>query len=245
MKLADRVVLVTGGGSGAGAASAEICCREGARVVIAGRNEEKLKSAAQGIDGDVLSFAADVSDRPRVNELVDWVVAQCGQIDIVVNSAGVNVVDRTLDKLSPEDWDYMMNVNVTGAFNVVHAVLPQMRARGDGVIISISSLAGDHPSVLAGTAYSASKHAMSTLTRMIDLEEAEKRHPRHCHLPGRDHTPILDERPVKVSEEHRQRILQPVDIAEAVLYVASQPPHVCISEMTIKPRGMGQVSWER
>jgi NADP-dependent 3-hydroxy acid dehydrogenase YdfG len=245
MKLADKVVLITGGGSGSGAATAEVCCREGARVVIAGRNEDKLKKVAEAIDGEVAVFAADVSDRSRVNELVEWASAECGQIDIVVNSSGVNIVDRTLEKLSPENWDYTMNVNVTGAFNVIHAVLPQMRSRGDGVIISISSLAGDHPSVLAGTAYSASKHAMSTLTRMIDLEEAENGIRATVISPGEINTPILDERPVKVSDEHRQRILQPIDIAEAVLFVAAQPPHVCISEMTIKPRGMGQVSWER
>lgn len=245
MQLTDKVVLITGGGSGAGAATAEVCCREGARVVIAGRNADKLKKVAEAIDGEVAVFAADVSDRSRVNELVEWVSAECGQIDVVVNSSGVNIVDRTLEKLSPENWDYTMNVNVTGAFNVIHAVLPQMRSRGDGVIISISSLAGDHPSVLAGTAYSASKHAMSTLTRMIDLEEAENGIRATVISPGEINTPILDERPVKVSDEHRQRILQPIDIAEAVLFVAAQPPHVCISEMTIKPRGMGQVSWER
>ena len=244
MKLDGKVALVTGGGSGAGAAVADTFCREGARVVITGRNDDKLKAVVDAVDGDAAFFAADVTDRQRVAELVKWIVDEYGGIDVLVNNAGVNVVERTLKELSHEDWDYMMSVNVTGAFNIVYEVLPVMRERGDGAIISISSLAGDHPSVLAGTAYSASKHAMSTLTRMIDLEEAANGVRATVISPGEINTPILDERPVKVSDEHKARILQPSDIGEAALYIASQPSRVCISEMTIKPRGMGRVSWE-
>ena len=239
MKLADKVLLITGGGSGAGAAIAQVCAREGARVIVTGRDETKLKSVCDAIGDSAASFAADVTDRPRVEELVEWVIGEYGCIDVLVNNAGVNVVDRTLEKLTPENWDLQMDINVTGAFNLIHFVLPHMRRRREGLVISISSLAGTHPSVLAGTAYSASKHGMSVLTKMIDLEEAANGIRATVISPGEINTPILDQRPVKVSDEHRARILQPEDIGEAVLYVASLPPRVCIPEMLIKPLGQG------
>ena len=241
MILADKVLLITGGGSGVGAAIAQVCAREGARVVVTGRDETKLKSVCDAIGDSAASFAADVTDRPRVEELVQWVIGEYGCIDVLVNNAGVNVVDRSLDKLTPENWDLQMDTNVTGAFNLIHFVLPHMRRRREGLIISISSLAGIHPSVLAGTAYSASKHGMSVLTKMIDLEEAANGIRATVISPGEINTPILDQRPVKVSDEHKARILQPEDIGKAVLYVASLPPRVCIPEMLIKPLEQGSV----
>ena len=237
MKLSEKVVLITGGGSGVGAAIARVCAREGARVVVIGRDEVKLKAVCDSIGRAATCFAADVTDRPRVKEVVDGVIADRGRIDILVNNAGVNVVDRALAKLTPENWDLQMDTNVTGSFNLIHAVLPHMRQRGEGTIISISSLAGTQPSVLAGTAYSASKHGMSVLTKMVDLEESVNGIRATVISPGEINTPILDQRPVKVSDEHKARILQPEDIGEAVLYVGSLPPHVCIPEMLIKPLG--------
>ncbi len=243
MKLKDKVVVITGGGSGAGAGIAQVCAREGAHVIVVGRNEEKLQAVASSTGDRVTGFAADVTDRPRVKELVDQVISDHGRIDVLVNNAGVNVVERTLEVLSPDDWDYMMQVNVTGSFNVVHEVLPHMRERREGLVVSISSLAGNHPSTLAGTAYTASKHAMSALTRMIDMEESGNGIRATVISPGEINTPILDLRPVKVSDEHKRKILQTTDIGEAVLYVASQPSNVCISDMTIKPLGMGLTAW--
>ena len=243
MKLNDKVVLITGGGSGCGAGIAQVCAREGATIIIVGRNEDKLQTVVASIGDQVTSFAADVTDRPRVKELVDQVISEHGKIDVLVNNAGVNVVDRTLEVLLPADWDYVMQVNVTGSFNVVHEVLLHMRARKEGLVVSISSLAGNHPSTLAGCAYTASKHALSALTRMIDMEEAGNGIRATVISPGEINTPILDQRPVVVSDEHKSKILQTTDIGEAVLYVASQAPNVCISDMTIKPLGMGLTSW--
>ena len=237
MKLSEKVVLITGGGSGVGAAIARVCAREGARVVVIGRDEVKLKAVCDCIGRAASCFAADVTDRPRVKEVVDGVIVDRGRIDILVNNAGVNVVDRALAKLTPENWDFQMDINVTGSFNLIHAVLPHMRKRREGTIISISSLAGTQPSVLAGTAYSASKHGMSVLTKMVDLEESVNGIRATVISPGEINTPILDQRPVKVSDEHKARILQPEDIGEAVLYVGSLPPRVCIPEMLIKPLG--------
>ena len=239
VRLKDRVVLVTGGGSGVGAAIAERSAQEGARVVIAGRDEAKLHAVCRAVGERIDGFPCDIRDRERVRVLVDHVLEQHDHIDVLVNNAGVNVVDRAMDRISPEDWDLMMDVNATGAFNLLHAVLPHMRKRGGGVVISISSMAGLRPGTVAGVGYSASKRAMAVLTRMVDIEDSRHRIRATVISPGEIDTPILEHRPVKVTDEHRARILRPEDVAEAVVYVASQPPRVCIPELVIKPLGQG------
>ncbi len=242
MKLQDRVVIVTGGGSGAGAAIVDSCVAEGAHVIAIGRDPAKLQATCTAAGHNAQAAAGDVTDRDRVQQIVDGVIAEHGRVDILVNNAGINVADRSLEDLAPKDWDRVLDINATGAFNTIHAVLPHMRKQGDGVVIAVSSMAGTAPSVLSGVAYSAAKHAMSVLTKMVDLEEANHGI-RACVIsPGEINTPILDQRPVKVTDEHKARILQPEDIAHAVLFVATLPPRVVIPEMIIKPRGQGSVS---
>ena len=158
-----------------------------------------------------------------------------GTVDIVVNSAGINVRKRRLAELSPEDWDQIMSINATGAFNVIYAVLPGMRTRQDGLIVNISSLAGVRASPLGGAAYSASKHAMSALTRVIAIEERDAGIRATNISPGEVDTPILAARPVSVSAEHRARMLQPEDVAAAVVFVATLPGRAHVPELYIKP----------
>ena len=231
---------VTGGGSGSGAAIVEGCVREGAQVVTMGRDEARLRAACAKAGDGAHPMAGDVRER-RVKEIVDWTLAEFGRVDVLVNNAGVNVVDRSLEKLSPENWDLQMDINATGAFNTLHEVLPIMRRQGGGLVIAISSVAGTAPGVLAGAAYSAAKHAMSVVTQTVNLEEAKHGIRASVISPGEINTPILDQRPVKVSDEHKARILQSEDIADVVVYVAALPRHVVISELVIKPLGQGSV----
>jgi NADP-dependent 3-hydroxy acid dehydrogenase YdfG len=237
MSLEGKVALITGGGTGIGQAVAEVLANAGAQVVVTGRRPALLEETCASIRAPrpVRSFAADVADRTQVNELVAWVKAQFGPIDILVNNAGINVVKRKVAELAPEDWDAIMNVNATGAFNVIHAILPDMRARRDGLIINVSSLAGVRAGPLGGAAYSASKHAMRALTTVIAAEEKLNGIRATNLCPGEVNTPILDARPVKVSEEHKAQILQPEDVAAAVLFIASLPPRAHVPELWIKP----------
>jgi NADP-dependent 3-hydroxy acid dehydrogenase YdfG len=237
MRLEGKVVLITGGGTGIGQATAHALAQDGAQVVVTGRRSAKLEETCAAIQAPrpVRAYAADVADRREVNDLVGWIRQEYGPVDILVNNAGVNVLKRKLEELSPEDWDYMIQVNATGAFNVIHAVLPEMRARRDGVIINISSLAGVRASNLGGAAYSASKHAMSALTRVIAIEDKDNGIRATNLCPGEVNTPILDDRPVKVSDEHKAQILQPEDVAAAVLFIATLPPRAHVAELYIKP----------
>lgn len=239
MQLAGKVVLVSGGGSGAGAAIARRFAEAGAQVIIVGRDKAKLDaaSAAIGAAHSVQALAGDVADRARVDELVAQVVAEHGRIDVLVNNAGVNIVERALGKLAPDNWDYLMNVNATGAYNMIHAVLPTMRSQKAGLIINITSIAGMRVSALAGAAYTASKHAMIALSKAVAVEEGANGIRSTSIAPGDINTPLLEFRPNPVSDEHRARILQPDDIAAAAFFVATLPDHVCIPEMVITPIG--------
>jgi NADP-dependent 3-hydroxy acid dehydrogenase YdfG len=239
VKLKDQTFLVTGGSSGVGAALAAACVAEGARVAVTGRSEERLQAVVAPLGEAAAAYVGDVRHRERVDEIVADVVDRWGGIDVLVNNAGVNVVDRSLEKLTPENWDLQLDINVTGAFNLIHAVLPHMRKRGRGLVIAISSMAGLRVGTVSGAAYSASKHAMAALTRSVDLEESPNGIRGTVISPGEIDTPILEARPVKVTDEHRARILQPEDVAAAVVYVASQPDRVSIPELVIKPHTQG------
>lgn len=237
MQLAGKTALVTGGGTGIGRGVAIAFAAAGAKVVITGRREAKLQETCALANGPhpVQYYVADVGNRDEVASLVAWANQTLGQIDILVNNAGVNIVERRVEALKPESWDYLMTVNSNGVFNTIHAVIPQMRERRDGVLITVSSLAGVRPSVLGGAAYSASKHAVNALMAVISVEEKDNGIRSTVIAPGEVNTPILDDRPVPVSDEHKAQILQPEDVAAAVLFVATLPARVHVPELLIKP----------
>jgi NADP-dependent 3-hydroxy acid dehydrogenase YdfG len=235
--LDGKTALITGGGSGIGLAVARVFLKEGARVAIAGRNAEKLQRASQTLAaGDRLTFqAADVADPIQVQDLVRKVLEHLGRIDILVNNAGINIKDREFRKLTPESWQRLLRVNLDSAFYCMHAVLPQMFQRRDGLIVNISSTSGKRAHPLAGVAYAASKFGMAALGLGLAAEEKDSGVRVSNIYPGEVDTPILEARPEPLSEAHRQSILKPEDVAAAVLFVASLPAHVSVPELVIKP----------
>jgi NADP-dependent 3-hydroxy acid dehydrogenase YdfG len=236
-RLANRTALVTGGGSGIGLAVAQDLLAEGARVAISGRSADKLTEAARMLNaGDHLFFqAADVADPAQVERLVATVTQRFGRIDILVNNAGMNLKQRTVRDLTVEAWQQLIGANLDGAFYCIHAVLPQMLQRRDGVIINISSVAGKRANPLGGAAYAASKFGMSALGLCLAAEEKDSGVRVSNIYPGEVNTPILEVRPTPVTAEQRERILQPADVAAAVLFVATLPPRVSVPELVIKP----------
>ena len=237
MELHGKNVLVTGGGSGIGLGVATALARESCRVAIAGRNAQKLARAAAAHPGTpgILHRACDVSVRSDVAELIAWFRAEIGPIDIVVHAAGVNIVRRKMSELDPADFDRVMAVNCTGFFNLLHAVLPEMRKRREGLIFNISSVAGKRALVLAGPAYAASKFAVTALGTEIGLEERANGIRITNIYPGEVDTPLLDLRPVHVPAERRAAMVHPEDIAACAIAIAKLPAHVTVPELVITP----------
>jgi NADP-dependent 3-hydroxy acid dehydrogenase YdfG len=237
MNLSGKTALIIGGGTGIGEGCALAFAAAGARVAISGRRIEKLDEAAAKFAGQppILCHAADVANREQAGELIAWSTKELGRIDILVHCAGINIPKRAMSVLEPADWDKLMQVNATGAFNAMHFVLPQMRERKDGLIILVSSVAGVRASVLGGVAYSASKFAMTALGTTVAIEEKNNGIRITNVYPGEVETPILDARPVPVSAEHRAKILQPSDIASVLVAVAALPPRAHVAELVIKP----------
>ena len=153
----------------------------------------------------------------------------------MVNNAGTNTNPRAVGAVDPEDWDHTIAINLTGVFNMVRAVLPGMRQKDDGVIITVSSIAGLRASKLAGAAYSASKHGAVALTHSINEEEVAHGIRACAICPGEVEQPLLEKRPEPVSAARRAAMLQPEELAQAALFVASLPPRACVPLLIIKP----------
>ncbi len=226
--LSGKTALVTGGGSGVGLGTAQALAEAGATVTICGRNEEKLREVA----GEFLRVqVCDISSRQDVNSLISHI----GTPDILVNSAGVNIAKRKVSEIDPADFDKLLAINCTGFFNLIHAALPAMRERQDGLIFNISSIAGKRAYPLAGMAYAASKFGVTGMASAINAEEAENGIRITSIFPGEINTPILDERPVKVPDEQKARMVHPEDIATLIVAIAQLPKHVVVPELVIKP----------
>lgn len=236
MNLRDRTALITGGGSGIGLGIAQALAQEGCRVALAGRQEARLRDAvARFATPRPLYRCCDVADREQADALAQWALEALGKIDILVNSAGVNVARRTMAEIDPRDFDQIMAVNCSGLFNVLHAVLPSMRSRREGLIVNISSIAGLRALPLAGPAYAASKFAATALATLVRLEERAHGIRVTSVFPGEVDTPLLNERPIPVSAEQKASMVHPEDVGAMVAAIACLPAHVVVPELTIMP----------
>jgi NAD(P)-dependent dehydrogenase (short-subunit alcohol dehydrogenase family) len=232
--------VVTGAGSGVGRAVAVKFAAEGWRVALVGRRAEPLGETAalagSGADGRVVVFPCDVSDSDAVAAMGTAVLARFGEVDVLVNAAGINVPRRSFETLSIEDWHQVLATNLHGAYYCVQAFLPGMREREAGTIININSDVGKAARDLAGAAYVSSKFALRGLTQQINAEE-RGHGVRACSICPRDiNTPLLDKRPQPPPPDVRARMLQPEDLAACVWLVATLPPRVVLDEITMSTR---------
>ena len=235
--LSGKNVLLTGGGSGMGKATALALAKNGANVAIAGRNKENLTSTvslAQPTE-KISAKEADVTDRNSINDLFQWFDTEFGTLDYLVHAAGINVAMRSMEELSPEDWDRLIQINLTGSYNVLRLALKRMRPQKKGLIVLINSVAGKRSVPLAGIGYNASKFGMSGLGIGVAEEERNNGIRISNLYPGEVNTPILENRKEPPGEEHRQSILQAEDFASVILHLCQLPERVHIPELVIKP----------
>ena len=236
--LTGQVAWITGAGTGIGESAALKLAAAGCVVVVSGRRAEPLDALAQRIrqaGGTAAVEPLDVADKDAVTEVVERILAAHDRIDIGVFSAGINVPDRNWPVVSTDAWDAVINIDLNGAFYCCHAVLPTMRNQGAGLIVNISSMAAKGISALTGPAYISAKHALNAMTASLLLEERNNGIRATTICPGEVATPILDQRPVPVSDEDKARILQSDDLGDLILFVAQQPPHVTLNEILITP----------
>lgn len=236
--LAGKVAWVTGAGSGIGQAGARALAEDGAMVIASGRRRDALEATAKQIaagGGKAEIEVLDVADAKAVAATAAGILKRHGRVDILVNSAGLNVTKRNWDNVDAEGWDTVVGIDLDGAFYATRAVLDAMRQRKDGLVINVSSWAGRYDSYLTGPAYNAAKHGLVAMTAHLNMAEG-KNGIRACVIcPGEVNTPILDKRPIPVPPEVRAKMLQPADMGETIRFLARLPAHVCISEMVIAP----------
>jgi NAD(P)-dependent dehydrogenase (short-subunit alcohol dehydrogenase family) len=238
MSLAGKIAWITGGGSGIGQAAAVEIARAGAKVVVTGRRATSLAETQDLIDrfgGSADAEPVDVTDRDAVELSARAILQRHGQVDILVNCAGVNIPKRFLKDLSASEFERVVEANLNGALFCTLAVLPSMRARRDGLVINIGSWFARYQGYVGGAAYNASKQALTGLTHQINLEEG-MHGIRGCVIhPGETVTPMQRARPKPPSPEDQARMLKMEDLGRVVRFVAESPPHVCVNEIVVTP----------
>ena len=229
--------VITGAGSGVGQATAIALVKAGWRVALIGRRESALAETVALGDASMMTVCpCDIGDSSAVEAIGRRIIAEFGDVEVLVNAAGTNAPKRSLEVLSLSDYHDMMNANLNGAYYCVQAFLPGMRTRGSGTIVNVVSDAGKQASPKAGPAYVMSKFGLAGLTQSINAEE-RGRGVRACALfPGDIDTPLLNKRPVVPDASSREKMMRPEDVAECVMLCVNLPSRVIIEEMIVRPR---------
>jgi NADP-dependent 3-hydroxy acid dehydrogenase YdfG len=232
--LAGKVAWVTGAGSGIGRAAAVALAAEGAKVALTGRRAAPLEETAALIGAGTEVVTADLTDAAQVSAARDAVLKAFGRLDIVVSNAGLNAPERRWAVLKPETISALVDGNLKAPAYVAQASLPALR-EAKGIIVHIASWAGRFIGHVSGPTYVAAKHGLVALSHTLNMEECGHGVRSTVIEPGEVNTPIMDLRPVKLPPEVRAKMLQPEDVAAAVLFAVTMPPHACINEILISP----------
>jgi len=228
LKLTGKVALVTGAAQGIGRAIGLLLARNGADIVVSDINLEKAEETAKeirAIGPKAMALKVDVSNLSDVERMVEGILEKLAKIDILVNNAGITR-DKLILRMTEEDWDAVLGVNLKGTFNCTKAVIRHMTKQRSGKIVNIASVVGEMGN--AGQAnYSASKAGVIGLTKTIAREYAQRGINVNAIAPGYIETPMTEALPGKAKEELKklipmERLGKPEDVAEAVLFLVSE-----------------------
>ena len=227
MRLENKVAIITGGAGGIGLAAVHKFVEEGAHVVIADFNElagKEVEAYFAQYERPILFIKTDTADRKSVENLVNQTVKVYGKIDILVNNAGITK-DAMLHKMTEQQFDDVININLKGVFNCTQYVIPQMVLQGHGKIINTSSVSGVYGNV-GQTNYAASKAAIIGMTKTWAKELGRKGINVNAVAPGFTRTPMVEKMPEEILMKMEsvvvlQRLGKPQDIANAYLFLAS------------------------
>jgi 3-oxoacyl-[acyl-carrier protein] reductase len=226
MRLENKVAIITGAGSGIGRETAILFAKEGAKVVVADMNERAGEETVAEIkkNGEGFFVKLDVSNREQAKQMVKTTLEKYGRIDILINNAGI-VQDAFLSKMTEEQWDKVIDVNLKGVFNCTQAVVEVMMNQGNGVIINTSSIVGLSGNV-GQTNYAATKAGLIGMTKTLAKELGKKGIRVNAVAPGFIATPMTSNVPEKILEMMKEktplrRLGEAKDVAYAYLYLAS------------------------
>lgn len=242
--LEGKVAVVVGASSGMGRATSVALAQNGAHVVACARRMDALNELEQEVqqiahDGDeigtLVGMTMDVKDRSSVFSGLSEVSERHGRIDVLIYAAGINIPQRAIDVLSPEDWDDLIATHLTGAFHCTQGVLPIMRQQDDGLIVYVSSVSAKRGDA-SGVAYQAAKRGVDGIVNGAMTELAGGSVRFSVIYPGLCDTPLIDRRPKPPTAEERAAALKSEDIADLCVYLASTPAHVHVSEVVVVPK---------
>ena len=228
VELKDKIAVITGAGSGIGEAIAKALSNNGVSVALAGRNEDKLQAVAQQLNVDTKVIPTDVTKKDSVDQMLQVVKGHFGKVDIVVNSAGQSLSSKITD-YDVEQWDTMIDVNVKGTLYVLQAALPYLLNQSSGHIINIASISGFEVTK-SNAVYSATKAAIHKITQALEKELARTGVKVTSISPGMVESPMTEH-----MDFGDRKKLETRDIAEAVVYTLTQPSHVNVNEVTVRP----------
>jgi NADP-dependent 3-hydroxy acid dehydrogenase YdfG len=237
-RLDGQVAIVTGAGSGIGHATARMLAAEGAAVVVIGRRRAPLEALVAQIaraGGRADSRTADVGKPAEAAALARFAIERYGRVDILVNNAGSSSRVRNIRWVGLEEWERVFAVNMTGVYALTQAVLPDMIARGGGTIVTVSSAAALRPGLLGGAPYSAAKAAARNLMGHVHTVLRDKGIRATTILPAEVDTPILDNRPLVPDGRARATMMQPEDVAAAILLCVTLPSRTVVEEIVLSP----------
>ncbi|WP_434627215.1 SDR family oxidoreductase [Chromobacterium sp. CV08] len=239
--MSKPLIVITGAGSGIGAATAQLFSRAGHPLLLLGRRLERLEALQLP---DTLSRRVDVVDRAAMLAAVEEAETRFGPADAIVNNAGVMLLGA-MAKQDPDEWQRMLDVNVKGLLNGIHAVLPGMVARGRGTIINVSSVAG-RKTFPSHAVYCGTKFAVHAISENLREEVAGSGVRVITIAPGAVETELLGhttDEAIKAGYQDWKRqmggVLEADDVAEAIAYAYRQPQRVCIREIVLAATGQG------
>ena len=235
----NRTAVVTGGSSGVGRATALRLVKEGWRVAIVGTRPDALDETIKlsGNPEQMFACPCDIGDADAVAAMARRIREKWGTVELLVAAAGTNTPNRSLEKLSLEDYRKVIDANLNGAYHCVQAFLPAMRENRLGTIVVVNSIAGLKASALSGVSYVMSKFGAAGLVQSINAEENKHGVRATSVFPGDINTPLLDKRPNPPAKELRANMLQPDDVTDCVMLAVNLPARVVVDEIVVRPRG--------
>lgn len=244
--LDGQVAIITGAGTGIGREAAKMFAAEGAKVVVVGRRAQPLESVVDEIKstgGEAVARPTDLEDGDAAAAIAGFTIETFGKVDILVNNAGHASKVRSIRYVQPDEWESVFKINIDAVYRLTQACLPDMLSRGQGTVITTSSLAALNPGIVGGAPYSAAKAASYNLMRGVNSELRSLGIRATAIIPGEVDTPILEGRPSVPDADARAMMMQPEDVARAILLCATLPERTLIEEivmMPTKPRDMSE-----